>query len=382
VLTCVFVLISWFRDLLLISGSMVCVLPDLSKNDELNSFISRFLIDACYDTIILVINMKNKTIQLVFTGGTISMARLRKTSKVVINDNQVELINHIENEIKNVILKAHQFSLKPSPAITPFDMFNLSKLVQSYMDNPEVDGVVIAHGTDTLEETAYFLDLYLNAKKPVVLTGSMRNYSEIGYDGLSNLVSSIRVAASAKSRGKGVLVCLNDEINAATEVTKTHTLSLDTFKSLEFGPIGIVEHPNVLYYRDTHYTKMQITPEAINSEVEIIKAYSGSSSVLLNLLLDHGVSGIVIEGLGRGNVSPSMIPGIARAIAMNIPVLLTSRCPKGRVLDSYGYEGGGAQLKKMGVIFTKNLNSQKARIRLMLVLGITKKLDEIEKYFK
>jgi L-asparaginase len=326
--------------------------------------------------------MKNKTIKLIFTGGTISMARLKKTSKAVISDNQLELINLIENEIMNITLVPYQFSLKPSPAITPDDMFNLAVLCESYLKDPNVDGIVITHGTDTMEETAYFLDLYLDTKKPVVFTGSMRSYSEIGYDGLSNLVSSIRVAASAKSRGKGVLVVMNDEINAATEVTKTHTLALDTFKSLEFGPIGIVEHPNVLYYRDTHYTKYQITPKSINSNIEILKSYSGSSSLILNLLLDHGVSGIILEGLGRGNVPPKMLQGIKRAIDMNVPILLTSRCPKGRVLDSYGYEGGGEQLKKMGVIFTKNLNSQKARIRLMLVLGITKDVDEIKKYFR
>ena len=326
--------------------------------------------------------MKNKTIQLVFTGGTISMAKLHRTSKAVISDNQIELLRQIENEIMKIELLSYQFSMKPSPAMTPNDMFDLAKLVQSYVDHEDIDGVVITHGTDTLEETAYFLDLYLDTKKPVVMTGSMRNYSEIGYDGLSNLVSSIRVASSIKSRGKGVLVVLNDEINAATEVTKTHTLALDTFKSLEFGPIGIVEHPNVLYYRDTHYTKYKITPKSIDANVEIIKVYSGSSSLILNLLIDQGISGIVLEGLGRGNVPPKMIPGIKRAIDLNIPVLLTSRCPKGRVLDSYGYEGGGEQLKKMGVVFTKNLNSQKARIRLMLVLGMTRDVKEIKQYFR
>ncbi len=310
------------------------------------------------------------------------MARLKKTQKAVIKDNQFELINQIENELKNVTLLSHQFSLKPSPSITPDDMLELAKLVKSFLADPKIDGVVITHGTDTLEETAYFLDLYLDSKKPVVFTGSMRNFSEIGYDGLSNLISSIRVAASAKSKGKGVLVVLNDEINAATEVTKSHTLSLDTFKSLEFGPIGIVEHPNVLYYRETHYPKLHIAPDVIDKHVEIIKVYSGSSSVILNLLLEHGVSGIVLEGLGRGNVPPLMIPGVNRAIAMNIPVVLTSRCPKGRVLDSYGYEGGGAHLKRLGVIFTQNLNSHKARIKLMLALGVTKHPDEIRKYFR
>lgn len=325
--------------------------------------------------------MNKKTILIIFTGGTISMAKHKETSKAVISDNHSELLHDIASELKNIELLSHQFSLKPSPSITPDDMFELAKLTKSYLDNPKIDGIVITHGTDTLEETSYFLDLYLETTKPVVFTGSMRNFSELGFDGLSNLVSSILVAAHDESKHMGVLVVLNDEINAAAEVTKTHTLSLDTFKSLEFGPIGIVEQDNVLYYRQTHYPHLHIAPSHIENHVEIIKAYSGSSSVLLNLLIDGGLKGIVIEALGRGNVPPTMIDGIKRAISLNIPVLITSRCPKGRVLDSYGYEGGGHHLKQLGAIFTENLSSHKARIRLMLALGYSTSLEQIKTFF-
>jgi L-asparaginase len=326
--------------------------------------------------------MRKKTILIVFTGGTISMEKNSVTSKSTIRDNQKELIDNISSELKNIDLLSYQFSLKPSPSVTPDDMFKLSKLTQSYLDDEKVDGVVITHGTDTLEETAYFLDLYLDTKKPVVMTGSMRNFSELGFDGLSNLVSSILVAASDNSKQKGVLVVMNDEINSASEVTKSHTLALDTFKSLEFGPIGIIEQENVIYYRNTHQRSLLLQPKEINTQVEIVKAYTGSSSLILNLLIEHGVNGIIIEGLGRGNVPPQMVHGITKAIEKNIPVVLTSRCPKGRVLDSYGYEGGGAHLSQLGVIFTQNLNSQKARIQLMLSLGLTNDLKEIAAYFR
>ena len=325
--------------------------------------------------------MYKKTILIIFTGGTISMEKNSQTSKATIRDNQKELIDNISSELKNINLVSEFFSLKPSPSITPDDMFQLAKLTQQKLEQDGIDGVVITHGTDTLEESAYFLDLYLETKKPVVFTGSMRNYSELGFDGLSNLVSSILVAASDQSKRMGVLVCLNDEINSAAEVTKTHTLALDTFKSLEFGPIGIVEQDNVLYYRETHHKSYLLQPTNIEQHVEIVKVYSGSSSVILNSLIDHGTKGIVLEALGRGNVPPQMVPGIQRAIEKNIPVLITSRCPKGRVLDSYGYEGGGHHLKTLGAIFTQNLNSQKARIRLMLALGLTTNIDEIRKYF-
>ncbi len=309
------------------------------------------------------------------------MERNHNTNMNQIIDNQNELINNISNEIPNVNLETKLFSLKPSPAITPSDMFELAKLTSSLLEDSRIDGVVITHGTDTLEETAYFLDLYLATSKPVVFTGSMRSYSELGFDGLSNLVSSILVASNDKSKDKGVLVCLNDEINTASEVTKSHTLSLDTFKALEFGPIGIVESENVIYTRKGPDNRKLINPMTIENSVEIVKIYAGSSSHILNFLVESKIKGIVIEALGRGNVPPQMIQGIQNAIDHNIPVVLTSRCPKGRVLDNYGYDGGGHHLKTIGVIFTSNLNAQKARIRLMLTLGMTQNLQEIATYF-
>ncbi|MFH1692894.1 MAG: asparaginase [Bacillota bacterium] len=325
--------------------------------------------------------MKKKTILIIFTGGTISMRKLDSSSKTDMTDNQSELLSNIASELKDVELISHQFSLKPSPSMTPNDMFILAQLTDSYLQKSEIDGVVITHGTDTLEESAYFLDLYLDTNKPVVFTGSMRSFSELGYDGLSNLVSSIRVAASFDAMKKGVLLVMNDEINAASEVTKTHTLALDTFKSMEFGPIGIVDEETVLFHHDTHPLQVFLKPEKFDKTVEIVKTYSGSSSLILNLLIEHGVQGIVLEALGRGNVPPMMIDGIQSAIQKGIPVVLTSRCPMGRVLDTYGYIGGGHHLKKLGVIFAENLNSQKARIKLMFALNSFYSYEEIVSFF-
>lgn len=325
--------------------------------------------------------MENKTIFTIFTGGTISMGKDINTSKTVILDNQNELLQSIVSSLNKVNLVPHYYSMKPSPSMQISDMFELAKLINAKMDDPTIDGFVITHGTDTLEETAYFLDLFLDTKKPVVVTGSMRNFSELGYDGLSNLVSSILVATSPESVHRGVLVVLNDEINAASEVTKSHTLALDTFKSLEFGPIGIIDDETVIYYRQTHHQQHLLQPKTIHDQVEIVKAYAGASSVLLNLLIDQGIKGIVIEGLGRGNVPPQMVAGITRAIHANIPVVLTSRCPMGRVLDSYGYEGGGHHLKQLGVIFAENINGHKARIQLILATSLYEDIKHIRKCF-
>ncbi len=322
-----------------------------------------------------------KTIQIIFTGGTISMQRRQDNKQADIVNNHDDLLNALQGELSQIELRSHLYSLKPSPSMSPLDMLDLAKLTESYLSDPNISGVVITHGTDTLEESAYFLDLYIDSEKPIVFTGSMRSYSDLGFDGLSNLMSSILVAADPSSKNKHVLVCLNDEINTAREVTKSHTLALDTFKSLEFGPIGIIEQTNVIYTRNIFLSVPKLKTDTIETDVALIKVVAGESSQILNLLIDNHIKGIVIEALGRGNVPPQMIPGIKRAIEKNIPILLTSRCPIGRVLDNYGYEGGGHHLRELGVIFTQNLNGQKARIQLMLALGITQDIDQLRNFF-
>ncbi len=328
----------------------------------------------------LVMKLNKKNILIVFTGGTISMIK-NENQHMGIGDNLADLVDVMQSELPNINVLSHTFSLKPSPFITPLDMFDLAKFVDSKLKDSHIDGVVITHGTDTLEETAYFLDLYLEHKKPVVFTGSMRGYKEIAYDGLANLRSSILVASNDESIDKGVLVCLNDAINTAREVTKTHTLSLDTFKSLEFGPIGIVEQQSVIYTRNSSREVLNLHPDHIVDQVYLVKTVAGESSDILNLLIDHGMKGLVIEALGRGNVTPQMVQGIQRAIDNQIPVVLTSRAPIGRVLDNYGYEGGGHQLRQLGVIFTNGLNGQKARIQLILALGLTDDIQRLKDYF-
>ncbi|MDY0209941.1 MAG: asparaginase [Acholeplasma sp.] len=322
-----------------------------------------------------------KKILIIFTGGTISMTTDLVTNKTVLSESNIDLLDSIRKRFHNYELNPYVFSMKPSPSMTPDDMCQLGHLIDDKLLSEDYLGCVVTHGTDTLEETAYFLDLFLKTKKTVVVTGSMRNYSELGYDGFSNLVSSILVAVNPSSYNRGVLVCLNDEINSASEVTKTHTLALDTFKSLEFGPLGIVDEQDVIYYRESVKRKVHISPSRLTARVEIIKVTTGSDSSLLNYLVDSkNVSGIVLEGFGRGNVPPTMVDGISYALMNNIKVVITSRCPKGRVRDTYGYPGGGSHLKNLGVLFSGDLSSQKARIKLILALSMSEK--DISQYFE
>lgn len=310
-----------------------------------------------------------KRILILFTGGTISMGTSHDLNKTIIKDNHLELLALIQKRLTNINLTHHIYSMVPSPSLTPKDILEIAKLVDSFLEVENYDGVVVTHGTDTLEETAFFLDAYLNTKKPVVITGSMRNYDEIGYDGFSNLFSSILVAAANESYQRGVLVCLNDEINASFEVIKTHTLSLDTFKSLEFGPLGLVDEESVLYFRSADYQKYQIKPQQLTKRVEIVNVVSGMSDELIRHYVNQNVDGLIIEAFGRGNVPANLIESFKLALEKGIVLVLTSRCPMGRIRDSYAYPGGGYQLKQIGLLSGNSLPSYKARLLLMMVLS-------------
>lgn len=324
--------------------------------------------------------MSNK-VAVIFTGGTISMKidpRIHAAIPALSSEEIMAMVTNIE---KFTDIEIINFSNIPGPHITPEIMMKLSILVRETAARNDITGIVITHGTDTLEETAYFLDLTLNLNKPVIVVGAMRNSSELGYDGPSNLSSAICTAISPEAKDKGVLVVMNNEVNSAREVTKTNTLSVDTFKSPEFGPLGIVDNDTVLFYRSI--TKHNhIKTQRVEKKVSLIKCAAGMDSDLINYCINSGYKGIVIEALGRGNIPPDMVEGVKNSIEKGIPVVIVSRCPTGRVLDTYGYFGGGKTLKDLGVIFGGNLPGQKARIKLMLALGATSDLNKIRQFFE
>ena len=318
---------------------------------------------------------------VIFNGGTISMKVDEKIKAAVPNLTGEEIMSMVTGIESYAEVESYTFSSLPSPHITPEIMMELSKYVKSFLDREDVDGVVVTHGTDSLEETAYFLQLTINSEKPVVVTGSMRNSSELGYDGPANLAASICTATSKAARNRGVIVCLNNELNCASEVTKSHSMHLNTFQSPEFGPIGIVDSNEVRFYRNS-LEKEYIDTDKIETNVQLIKACAGMDGALIDFCVDKGAKGIVVEAMGRGNLPPSMAEAVNRAINKGIAVVLVSRCFKGRVLDSYGYEGGGKKLRDMGVIFGESMPGQKARIKLILALGKTNSLEEIREIFE
>ncbi|HZG70029.1 MAG TPA: asparaginase [Chondromyces sp.] len=323
--------------------------------------------------------MIKEKILVIHTGGTISMMEDEESGAVIPGDtNPIASQSNLLPQT-TYIETVEPFHL-PSPHITPKEMYQLKKLIEQKLKETEFDGVVITHGTDTLEETAYFLDLTLDMDIPIVVTGAMRSSNEIGSDGLYNLLSSIRVAASKEARSKGVLVVLNDEIHTAENVTKTHTSNVSTFQSPQYGPIGIVTKRAIVFHHAP--TERVCYPAGdVSKKVALVKAYAGMEPDILYSLKDLNYDGVVIEALGQGNMPPAVVPAIKTLIEYSIPVVLVSRCFNGIVQDTYGYEGGGLQLKKLGAIFSNGLNGQKARLKLLIALSTTNDMKQLEEVF-
>ena len=321
-----------------------------------------------------------KKIAIIFNGGTISMKIDEKIKAAVPSLSADEIMSMIPGVEDYAEIEAYTFSSMPSPHMTLETMLKLSKFTTELVERDDIDGVVITHGTDTLEETAYLLDLTVKTKKPVVVTGAMRSGSELGYDGPFNLATSICTAISDEAVGRGGLVCFNGELNSASEVRKANSMALNAFRTPNFGPIGIVDNDNVIFYRDAnHLEKYDVSK--IEKQVALIKCVVDMDSSYIDYLIEKGYGGIVIEALGRGNVPPKMVEGIKKAIELEIPVVVVSRCFEGRVFESYGYEGGGKQLKNLGVIFGDTLPGQKARIKLILAINSGMNIHEVARVF-
>ncbi len=321
-----------------------------------------------------------KNIIIVFTGGTFSMKIDKVTGGAIPHFHGNQLLEMIPKAGVEANISMSEFGMYPGPHMTPELMLQLSKKVKEFANSDDIDGIIVTHGTDTLEETAYFLDLTINTKKPIVVIGAMRTSSEPDWDGPKNLLDAISICKNDNSREMGVLVCLNGEINAASEVTKTHTEDMETFQSMDFGSMGFVENGRVIFNRLPKKLET-IETDSVVSNVDLIKVHTGISDKFFKFSTDSGVDGIIVEALGVGNVPPAAFDGIKYATEKGIPVVLVSRCPTGETLDIYSYPGAGKWLKELGVIFTDYLNGQKARIKLMLALSKCKDKSEISKMF-
>lgn len=304
-----------------------------------------------------------KKILVLHTGGTISMQADASGAVVTSSDNPM---NHVSNPLNGIQVHTLDFFNLPSPHIKPKHMLALYQKIKEEAAN--YDGVVITHGTDTLEETAYFLDTMEVPHMPIVLTGAMRSSNELGSDGVYNYLSALRVASDDRAANKGVLVVMNDEIHAAKYVTKTHTTNVGTFQTPTHGPLGLITKREILYFK-TAEPRVRFDLDHIQGLVPIISAYAGMTDELIDMLDLEQLDGLIIQAFGAGNIPKETAQKLESLLQKGIPVALVSRCFNGIAEPVYAYQGGGVQLQKAGVFFVKELNAQKARLKLLIALN-------------
>ncbi|RRD33031.1 MULTISPECIES: asparaginase [Streptococcus] len=304
-----------------------------------------------------------KKILVLHTGGTISMQADASGAVVTSSDNPM---NHVSNPLEGIQVHSLDFFNLPSPHIKPKHMLALYQKIKEEAAN--YDGVVITHGTDTLEETAYFLDTMEVPHMPIVLTGAMRSSNELGSDGVYNYLSALRVASDDRAADKGVLVVMNDEIHAAKYVTKTHTTNVGTFQTPTHGPLGLIMKQEILYFK-TAEPRVRFDLDHIQGLVPIISAYAGMTDELIDMLDLEQLDGLIIQAFGAGNIPKETAQKLKNLLQKGIPVALVSRCFNGIAEPVYAYQGGGVQLQKSGVFFVKELNAQKARLKLLIALN-------------
>ena len=267
-----------------------------------------------------------------------------------------------------------------STAIGPDEWLSLAHRINAILDSDEVDGVVVTHGTATLEETAYFLHLTVKSTKPVVVTGAMRPPTALSTDADLNLLDAIRVTASPAVPGMGVLTILNNEIQCARDVVKTNTFRVETFKPNELGFLGYADSDGkVVMYRaplrkHTTATEFDVSDRDALPRVDVVYCYAGSDELLINAVRANGSDGLVLAGFGGGSFPPKAAEAAAAAVAEGMPVVLASRSLAGRVVMT-------PRKEEQGFIVSDNLQPQKARILLMLALTVTNNREEIQRMF-
>lgn len=320
-----------------------------------------------------------KKILVIHTGGTISMSQDEANNVTTNEVNPISTHQDVINQYADVT-EISPFNV-PSPHMTISYVTQLRDIIAQAVEEDSYGGFVITHGTDTLEETAYLLDLIIDIKQPITITGAMRSSNEIGSDGLYNFISAIRVAINDEAQNKGVMVVFNDEIHTARNVTKTHTSNTNTFQSPNHGPLGVLTNTNVqFHHRPYEHLVLPKVNDALN--IPLVKAYMGMTNDIFDFYSEQHVDGIVVEALGQGNLPPTCIDGLKKCFELHIPIVLVSRSFNGIVGPIYDYEGGGVQLSKQGVIFSNGLNGPKARLKLLV--GLSNQLDDrqLKAYFE
>ena len=317
-----------------------------------------------------------KKIIIITTGGTIASSKSAGSGFL-----QSGVIDG--TELANRMLVNKGFNYKtielfnlPSAHLTLEHLKEIALKIKEVFKDKTVGGVVITHGTDTLEETAYFLSLTTNDERPIVLTGSQLPPFEQGSDALNNFTDALTVAVNSKSMHKGVLVVFNKKIFVATEVVKLHSADVDGFVAPASGPIGHLDRRGEIFYERTVQKQRKYSIENLSARVFLIKFALGMGSELLDVALQNYADGLVLEGFGTGQIPLQALDAVREALNRKIPVVLTTRCIQGGIKYVYDYPGSAHQLKQMGVIIAEELSAEKACLKLILALGSNLPFDE------
>jgi L-asparaginase len=323
---------------------------------------------------------------LILTGGTIDSVGIDRLDLAWYNEankrlGDGELLSQLP-ELKNIArVEEMPFRRLPSQALIDSDWLDLARKIHSIFEQDQADGIVITHGTNTLEETAYFLNLVLKTDKPVVVVGSMRPSSAISADGYLNVVNAVRVAADPHSRGRGCLVVMNDTIFNARDVTKNSTYRVEAFESRDLGPLGFADADgSVIYYHQPirkHTTQTEFDVQALTSlpRVDVILSYVNADGIMIEAAAKAGTKGLVSAATGAGRPTPAQDEAFDRAYREHGTIMcLCSRVASGRVVRSPG-------LKQKGFVASDNLQPWKARILLSLGLSKTTDADDLQRLF-
>ncbi|AKZ61563.1 L-asparaginase [Herbaspirillum hiltneri N3] len=344
----------------------------------------QFLILACAALVSIAHAQKLPNVMILATGGTIAGTGASSTTTVGYTAAKIgvdALIDAVPELKKVANVKGEQVFQIASENMNNDYWLKLSKRVNTLLAQSDVDGIVITHGTDTIEETAYFLDLTVHSKKPVVIVGSMRPSTAISADGPINLYNAVLLAGSQEAIGKGVLVTLNDQINAAREVTKTNTSTLDTFKTPELGFLGYIQGSKPFFYRQstrkhTVDSEFDISKLDVLPQVDIVYGYANMNPIALNAFVAAGAKGIIHAGVGDGSLNNTVAPSLSEARKKGVVIVRASRVGQGIVARN-----GEADDDKLDFVVSDTLNAQKARILLMLALTKTSDTKAIQKIF-
>lgn len=327
-------------------------------------------------------------VHLLATGGTISN---RDGGRLTAED----LARSMPDVDRYAHLTVEQFANVASSQLTLEQWLGLSKRINAlFSTDKDVAGVVVTSGTDTLEETAFFLHLTVRDPRPVVVVGSMRNPSTLGYEGAANLLEGVRVAADPASRDKGALVVLNDEINSARNVTKTDALRLQTFRSREYGQLGVVDRDRIVFFnqilqRHNAQVEFDVTHLTELPRVDVIMVYQGAPGDLIKAAVDAGARGIVMATAGAGAVSGTQSEGLSYATQKGVFVVTGTRTGSGRIAPPRPRDDArpaaenteAVQQRRRFTIAAEDHTPLKARVLLMLALTRTSNRDEIQRIF-